>query len=164
MPIYFISGECGSFLFSVSRRRTLLLLLYILLVYTSCHWHFLVYHMFAEPIQYPSQLPCLLFHFQWSVSDKTTHACPEHTHTQTLHSMLCDSFFSPAKRIYSSQCCENLISSARKIPHFHLQASPCSRVNHHVADRKYKRNIASNRMCLYVCLQMWFRKPKSAIC
>lgn len=53
------------------------------------------------------------FHFQWSVSDKTTHACPEHkcTHTSTQmqtkthHFLLCDSFFRTCQtHIYSSQC------------------------------------------------------------
>lgn len=60
----------------------------------------------------------------------------------------------PNAYIFITMLGENLISSARKIPHFHYeQRLQCSRVNHHVADRKYKRNVASDivDVFLFVC-------------
>lgn len=104
------------------------------------------------------------FHFQWSVWTKPLMPAPNtnaHTHPHKCkqkHIIFCfvTAFFVPAKRIYihHNALGENLISSARKIPHFHYeQRLQCSRVNHHVADRKYKRNVASDivDVFLFVC-------------
>lgn len=98
------SGKNGLFLFSESETHILLYTLGVCAhTNTSCHWHFLVCWLATSLLFH--------FHFQWSISDKTTHACPKHTRT---HPQKCKqkpiifcfvtAFFACQTHIYSSQC------------------------------------------------------------